>query len=141
MTDILRIAEAVLYVDDLTGAVRFYTEVLGLPVSASFNDAAFLQTGRHSTLILFDRAALRTRESVIPGHGADGPAHVALAAPAVQLDAWRHRLLEHGVEIEHEQQWPQGTRSLYFRDPAGNSIELIEERHYELVWQRLQGQQ
>jgi catechol 2,3-dioxygenase-like lactoylglutathione lyase family enzyme len=29
------------------------------------------------------------------------------------------------VEVEHEHAWPSGGRSLYFRDPAGNSLELI----------------
>jgi catechol 2,3-dioxygenase-like lactoylglutathione lyase family enzyme len=29
------------------------------------------------------------------------------------------------VDIEAEVVWPTGGRSLYFRDPAGNSIELI----------------
>ena len=27
--------------------------------------------------------------------------------------------------IEKEMEWPRGGRSLYFRDPAGNSVELI----------------
>jgi catechol 2,3-dioxygenase-like lactoylglutathione lyase family enzyme len=30
-----------------------------------------------------------------------------------------------GVPIEQEHQWPGGARSLYFRDPSGNSLELI----------------
>ena len=138
MSTILRIAEAVLYVDDLQEAVRFYTEVLQLPLSASFADAAFLQTGRNSTLILFDRQKLQKRESVIPSHGASGPGHVALAAPADEMDDWRSQLESGGVSIEHEQRWPQGTHSIYFRDPAGNSVELIEATHYQAVWERLQ---
>lgn len=138
MPTILRIAEAVLYVDDLQEATRFYSDVLEMPISASFADATFLQSGPDSTLILFDREKLGTRNSPIPTHGADGPGHVALAVPAEELDNWRQRLEEMGIEIEHEQQWPQGTRSVYFRDPAGNSVEFIEGHHYELVWQRLQ---
>ena len=27
--------------------------------------------------------------------------------------------------IEKEVEWPKGGRSLYFRDPAGNSVELV----------------
>ena len=136
MTNILRIAEAVLYVSDLERAKRFYREVLGLPLTAQFADACFLQTGQHSTLILFDREALKTRQSVIPAHGADGQGHVAIAVPSEELDAWRRQLTNHGVEIEHEQTWPLGTRSIYFRDPDQNSIELIDGTHYEKVWRR-----
>lgn len=136
-TQILRVAEAALYVSDLERAKKFYTEVLGLPVSNQFEDALFLQTGQNSTLILFDLAALAARESVIPAHGAQGAGHVALAIPPEQMNSWRGRLLQHGVPIEHEQDWPQGTHSLYFRDPDGNSLELIDGRHYRRVWQKL----
>lgn len=136
-TEILGVAEAVLYTDDLEEATRFYTKVLGLPLTASFGDASFLQTGRASTLIVFDRQKLGERESVIPEHGTEGAGHVALAIPPEQIDAWRERLEAHNVEIEHEQDWPQGTHSIYFRDPAGNSVELIESDHYPDVWERL----
>jgi len=136
---IQNIAEAVLYVNDLPEATRFYQEVLGLPVSLSFDDASFLQTGERSTLILFDRARLKRRQSAIPHHGAEGPGHVAFAVPHESLAAWRRRLAEHGVAVEHEQSWPQGTHSVYFRDPAGNSVELIDDRHYPRVWERIAG--
>jgi catechol-2,3-dioxygenase len=134
---IQNIAEAVLYVDNLLEATHFYGEILGLPLALSFDDASFLQTGERSTLILFDRAKLKSRQSHIPHHGAEGPGHVAFAVPHDSLDAWRQRLAEKGVAIEHEQSWPQGTHSLYFRDSAGNSVELIDDRHYPRVWERL----
>ena len=137
-TKILGVAEAVLYVDDLDEATQFYRDVLDLPVTASFGDASFLQTGRSSTLIIFDRRKLEERTSVIPQHGAEGAGHVALAVPQEQMDAWRGRLRAHGVEIEHEQDWPQGTHSIYFRDPAGNSVELIDGDHYPDMWERLE---
>ncbi len=137
MTKILRIAEAVLYVDDLPEATRFYQDILQLPLTASFGDASFLQTGQDSTLILFDRQKLRQRQSVIPSHGADGAGHVAFAVEAEEMAAWRNRLKVLGIDIEHEQDWPQGTHSIYFRDPAGNSVELIEDNHYRYVWNSL----
>ena len=31
-----------------------------------------------------------------------------------------------GVEIEVDYLWPGGGRSIYFRDPAGNSLEFAE---------------
>lgn len=134
MTTISGLAEAAVYVANLEKARAFYKEVLGLVETAVFADAAFLQTGPHSTLILFDREKLTNRDSVIPGHGADGPGHFALAIPPEEMDAWRARLEAHGVAIEHEQDWPQGTHSLYFRDPDQNSLELIDATHYPQIW-------
>jgi catechol-2,3-dioxygenase len=137
MTMIQGVAEAVLYVDDLPAATAFYRDVLGLPVTMTFGDASFLQAGAHSTLILFDRAQLRVRQSPIPHHGSEGPGHVALAIEHDCVEEWRQRLQRHGIALEHEQRWPQGTYSLYFRDPAGNSVELIDNRHYPQLWERL----
>jgi deoxyribose-phosphate aldolase len=137
-TEILGVAEAVLYVSDIDRARDFYTRVLGLPVSYQFDDAIFLQTGQNSTIILFDTEKMKTRQSVIPEHGTQGHGHVCLAIPPQQMGAWRARLLAHQVDIEHEQDWPQGTHSLYFRDPDGNSLELMDGRHYRRVWRKLQ---
>ncbi len=136
-TTILGVAEAALYVADLARAVAFYHDVLGLPLTMQFDDTAFLQTGENSTLILFDRQALRTRQSVIPAHGAEGAGHVALAIPPEQMGAWRARLTAHEIAIEHEQDWPGGTHSLYFRDPDGHSLELIDGSHYPNLWTKL----
>ena len=40
-----------------------------------------------------------------------------------ELDAWLKWLQEKGVEV-NDFYWPSGSRSLYFSDPAGNSLEL-----------------
>jgi catechol 2,3-dioxygenase-like lactoylglutathione lyase family enzyme len=53
--------------------------------------------------------------------------HVAFSVGEGELDAWRDRLAAHGVELEQDQDWQRGgARSLYVRDPAGNSVELVE---------------
>lgn len=137
-TEINGIAEAILYVDDIQAAEQFYTNVLGLPLTASFTDSRFLQTGKHSTLIIFERTILAARSSIIPAHGAVGDVHVALTIPQAQYTAWKQRLLNHQVVIEHEHVWPGGARSIYFRDPDNNSLELMEGHHYPAVWQRVQ---
>ena len=137
-TEILRVAEAVLYVNDMPRAKKFYTEVLGLAISSDFDEAIFLQTGQNSTLILFDIDTLEERISPIPGHGARGQGHVSLAIPPEQMNAWRQRLIAFNVPIEHEQDWAFGTHSIYFRDPDNNSIELMDGRHYRRVWRRMQ---
>lgn len=137
MMQSMNLAEAALYVADLERARTFYRDVLGLVEMAVFDDAAFLQISSDATLILFQIDALETRVSVIPAHGARGRGHVALAISPDEMAAWRERLQAHGVEIEHEQDWPLGTHSLYFRDPDDNSLELIDNTHYPLLWEKL----
>jgi catechol 2,3-dioxygenase-like lactoylglutathione lyase family enzyme len=136
MAKIMKLAEAALYVSDLDRARVFYREVLGLVETAVFDDAAFLQIDSDATLILFQIDALESRVSVIPAPGARGRGHVALAIAPDEMAAWRERLQAHGVEIEHEQAWPQGTHSLYFRDPDDNSLELIDNTHYPQLWEK-----
>ena len=62
----------------------------------------------------------------VPTHGARGPGHVAFAATAAELDRWRARLEAAGIAIEADFRWPNGARSIYVRDPAGNSVEFAE---------------
>ncbi|MFP4227520.1 MAG: VOC family protein [Salinivenus sp.] len=120
------VLETSLYADDLQAAEQFYTTVLGL-------DVLLRTEGNHITfrcgpgvLHVFDPADSRTRDG-LPAHGAEGPGHVAFAVPSDQLRAWRGHLRQHEVEIEHEERWGDGHRSLYVRDPAGHSIELASE--------------
>jgi catechol 2,3-dioxygenase-like lactoylglutathione lyase family enzyme len=50
--------------------------------------------------------------------------HLAFAVTTETLAEWEDRLRLHGIEIESHVQWPGGGRSVYFRDPAGHSLEL-----------------
>ena len=58
----------------------------------------------------------------------DFPVLSAGPTPRVELDEWRSRLEAGGVAIESDMEWPQGGRSIYFRDPSGNSLEFTEAR-------------
>jgi catechol 2,3-dioxygenase-like lactoylglutathione lyase family enzyme len=117
------ILEACVYADDLGAAERFYAGVLGMEVVARVEGRhVFFRCGGRVFLV-FDPAAT-AGGGAIPGHGAHGPGHVCFAMREDELDGWRAHLLEMGVAIETEHTWPGGGRSLYFRDPAGNSVEL-----------------
>ena len=123
-----KVLETCLYVDDLPRAERFYTQVLGLEfVSGQAGRHAFFRCGQ-AMLLLFNplasRQASSAGESDVPPHGALGPGHVAFAARLNELAAWTDHLQRHQVAIEKVIDWPGGGRSLYFRDPAGNSLEL-----------------
>lgn len=125
MNDIVGVVETGVYVDDLDRAEEFYREVLGLPLlNRETGRHVFFRVGDRTVLLLF-RAETTMRGDVLPAHGCTGAGHFALGIPADSLSSWRQRLQQHGVTIEKEVQWPRGGISLYFRDPAGNSVELL----------------
>ncbi len=118
------ILETCLYVDDLDAAENFYRDVLGLQfVSRQEGRHVFFRCGNRM-LLIFDPRQSGAENGELPPHGAQGSVHVAFAVPEDKIDAWREQLQSHDVEIEATVEWPQGEHSLYFRDPAGNSLEL-----------------
>lgn len=130
--------EASLYVQDLDTAERFWRG-LGLPcIGRAPGRHVFFRAGEDMLLVFHPEGTRKTtggagdargpREpsSTVPPHGAEGAGHVALSVPdRAALEQWRTRLANAGVAIEAEITWPSGGRSIYFRDPAGNSLEFI----------------
>jgi len=131
------VLETCLYAADLDAAERFYTNVLGLEVlSRTPGRNVFFRCGR-GVFLVFDpartaRETLTVGGSRVPLHGATGAGHAAFAMGERDVDAWRGQLREASVPIESEVLWPGGGRSLYFRDPAGNSVELATPRTWGL---------
>ncbi len=129
------VLEAAIYVDDLDAAEAFYGEILGL-------ERIRRQEGRHvffrcgpSILLAFRPEATRVPpgpdELPVPPHGATGPGHVCFAAEQEELDRLADALPSEGVPIESDFRWPHGPRSIYVRDPAGNSVEFAEPKLWE----------
>ncbi len=125
---IQRIYETVVYAEDVQAAVSFYADALGLrlvedpdvELGASFR----LRDG--GMLLVFNPHLASQPGRRLPSHGTAGAAHVAFSVGPGSLDDWAKRLVAHGVEIEQVVVWDGGGRSLYFRDPAGNSVELVD---------------
>ena len=122
---LLGIHEAALYSADLPEAVRFWTSLGFSLIRHTEGEHAFFRAGS-DVLLVFNPEFTRAQAGAVPAHGTDGAGHVAFDVPdATALEAWRARLTEAGVPVESEVEWPSGGKSLYFRDPAGNSIEFI----------------
>jgi len=124
------VLEVALYAADLDAAEAFYGDLLGFErVVRSGNRHVFFRVGA-TILLIFNphetRTPTRNPNLPVPAHGATGPGHVCFAADDAQITAWRATLERAGHGIEADFHWPNGARSLYFRDPAGNSLELAE---------------
>ena len=127
------VLETALYVNDLDAAAVFYGGVLGFEqVIASEGLFVFFRCGGTMVLIFnpeeTKKQPFAPPARQIPGHGANGAGHICFSAPGEKFDFCRARLIEHGVEIEAEITWDNGARSVYFRDPAGNSLEFAEPK-------------
>ncbi len=68
----------------------------------------------------------------MPPHGTAGPGHICFRMTAEAIDLIREKLNKAGIAIESDFRWPNGARSIYFRDPAGNSLECAEPRLWDL---------
>jgi catechol 2,3-dioxygenase-like lactoylglutathione lyase family enzyme len=124
------ILETVLYAADLGAAETFYRDVLGLEFFAKMPERhVFFRCGRQMLLIFNAEATQkppRTNAMPVPSHGMTGQGHVCFRAAPGEIERWRTHLLSKGVAIEADLEWPGGGRSIYFRDPAGNSVEFAE---------------
>ena len=123
-----RIYETVLYGADVATLARFYAEVIGLRVVEPPDElAAALRLGDGGILLLFSPALAGQPGRRVPSHGATGPGHVAFTVAAGSLTRWQRWLHHLGIVLEADMEWDaSGLRSLYLRDPAGNSVELVD---------------
>lgn len=126
------ILETALYATDLDAAEAFYGGILGLERIVRVGERHVFFRLAGSVLLIFNPEETAKPPGnpalPVPPHGASGPGHACLAAPADVLEDWRARLVAAGVEIEADFRWPNGARSIYVRDPAGNSLEFAEPR-------------
>ena len=119
--------ETVLYASDVAAAAAFYGDVLGLRLVDGPDElAAAFRLDDGGVLLIFDPSRASVPGRPAPSHGTTGAGHVAFSVEDGTLAAWAEKLRERAVEIELERPWQSGGRSIYVRDPAGNSVELVE---------------
>lgn len=126
--------ETALYAANLEETAAFYARVFNLEeVQRHAGRHVFFGVGA-GMLLLFNPEATEQASGglPVPTHGARGPGHMCFRVPGEDLGAWADHLRAQKVEIEADFHWPNGARSIYLRDPAGNSVELSEPK----LWNR-----
>ncbi|HJU31847.1 MAG TPA: VOC family protein [Hyphomicrobiaceae bacterium] len=130
------VLETVLYAKDLDVTETFYRDALGMQPFAKADGRHLFYRCGDQVLLIFNPDATRIPPAPgalpVPPHGMDGEGHICFRASAPEIDAWRAALEGRGIEIEADFEWPNGGRSIYFRDPAGNCLEFAEPRIWKL---------
>ena len=125
----------------------FYINILGLEfVSEEKDRHVFLKAGQSMLLIFNPNKTLASNNNIsngsssssitqLPIHGAFAPPsiiHFALEIEKQDYDNVKYILNENNIKIEKEALWEKGTNSIYFRDPAGNLVEIITQGSWPL---------
>lgn len=124
------ILETCLYAENLEEAEAFYSAFPGIEfVSKEEGRHVFFKCGDRMLLIFNPDHTSKNQTEIngnkIPLHGARGDGHIAFGIQSEELDDWKKFFLQNEIPIESEVTWPNGSVSLYFRDSAGNSLELV----------------
>jgi catechol-2,3-dioxygenase len=113
----------------------FYTNSLGLDfISEEKGRHVFLKAGK-SMLLIFNPENIRAKgNSKFPVHGAITPPaciHFALEIEKENYEDSKNALMQKNVSIEKEMGWDEErSKSIYFRDPAGNLVEFITKGNW-----------
>jgi catechol 2,3-dioxygenase-like lactoylglutathione lyase family enzyme len=124
-----QVLETALYANDLATSVEFYQRVLGFtPTSDPEGRLCAMDVTADQVLLICQRGAsvnvTVTPYGNVPPHDGEGSLHVAFAIPESDFDAWHTHLESSGIEVESVVSWPNGGRSIYFRDPDAHCVEL-----------------
>jgi catechol 2,3-dioxygenase-like lactoylglutathione lyase family enzyme len=132
-----KIVETSIYSPHLEKMKEFYVDKLGLEfVSEQRDRHVFLKTDKNMLLIFNPEVtSIEVKES---SHGAMTPPsmiHIALEVEPEDYEKAKELLEENNIQIEKEITWENDikSRSIYFRDPAGNLVEFITRRHWPVL--------
>ena len=131
MPTVSGVLEVSLYVDDLDRSAEFYSKLFQFKILTSDERLCALSVDGRQVLQLFRKGSTsqptETRGGSIPAHGGSGEVHVAFSIAEADWGVWRESLKNAGVAVESEVTWLAGGRSMYFRDPDRNLVELITQ--------------
>ncbi len=125
------ILETAIYADDLKAAKWFYHDLLGLEEVLRAGDRHVFYKCGEGMLLIFNAELTKQVSNTgipVPPHGALGAGHICFRASDEEMDDWKEVFTRNNIAVEMDFHWPNGARSIYVRDPAGNSVEFAEPR-------------
>ena len=124
-----KIVETCIYSPDLKIMKDFYVNRLGLDlISEEERRHVFLKAGKSMLLVFNPENTSLAANSTFPTHGActsPSSIHFALEIEQADYEAAKNLLAQNKIAIEKEMSWGSGGKSVYFRDPAGNLVEIV----------------
>ena len=124
-----KIVETCIYSPDLKIMKDFYVNRLGLDlISEEERRHVFLKAGKSMLLVFNPENTSLAANSTFPTHGACtslSSIHFALEIEQAGYEAAKNLLVQNKIAIEKEMSWGSGGKSVYFRDPAGNLVEIV----------------
>ena len=107
----------------------FYVNRLGLDlISEEERRHVFLKAGKSMLLVFNPENTSLAANSTFPTHGvctSPSSIHFALEIEQAGYEAAKNLLVQNKIAIEKEMSWGSGGKSVYFRDPAGNLVEIV----------------
>lgn len=125
------ILETVLYSRDLPAMLAFYRDTVGLSLVRDWGDLGLVfRVTEGAVLLVFNPDESSQPGRSVPSHGVLGVGHAAFRIDDADYHPWLKHLAARGVPVEHEHEWREEHgwrvgRSIYVRDPAGNSVEFL----------------
>ena len=122
-----KIVETCIYSPDLKIMKDFYVNRLGLDlISEEERRHVFLKAGKSMLLVFNPENTSLAANSTFPTHGAcTSPSSIHFEIEQAGYEAAKNLLAQNKIAIEKEMSWGSEGKSVYFRDPAGNLVEIV----------------
>jgi catechol 2,3-dioxygenase-like lactoylglutathione lyase family enzyme len=115
----------VIFVRDMAAMRRFYEGVLRFPLTRELS-AGWIEYQIGGNTLALARPSRTAKDAPVPAGSAS--LQLAFKVAAEDVDRCADELLRHGVDLqEPPTDQPFGHRTLFFRDPDGNLLEVYAE--------------
>ncbi len=112
-----------IYVDDIDKAKEFYCNALGFEVENTYDDGCIIQLKSDGPTVILEQVD-KPANAVYPGGS-----QVVLCVATGNIEKTAKELKGKGVNFLHDEPQPfVAGRFMAMKDPAGNTLELLEFR-------------